>query len=342
MLETFIKAVVALVPVLFFLAVFVRLDSHRLISLAVLARVFVAGASLTILVYLLSGLAMDAFQVEWLTWSRVIAPALEESLKAGILIALFRRNQIGFQVDAALFGFAVGAGFSFAENLHYLYTASDAHHLTWVIRGFGTAIMHGGCAALFAVTAQIMTESHQRMNPLYYLPGLIAAILLHAIFNLFPVSPILSAAVTVMIIPLLLYLLFEKNDVTIHNFLEQDFDLHRRLLNQLDGGPDSQCATGEFVKDIQNLFRHPVNQWMRDYIHLHTELILSAESVLMARETGAELHSAGTIKDKIQALHQLEKDIGKAGMHTLSPHLRLSPHELWLIHIAEEEAFHPH
>ena len=48
-------------------------------------------------------------------------------------------------------------------------------------------------------------------NPLLYLPGLIAAFLLHAIFNHFPVSPVLSTVVTLLILPTILFLLFVRH-----------------------------------------------------------------------------------------------------------------------------------
>ena len=49
---------------------------------------------------------------------------------------------------------------------------------------------------------------------------LIVAFLLHAIFSHFPISPILSTAVTLLILPTLLFLLFERDERTIHDFLE--------------------------------------------------------------------------------------------------------------------------
>jgi RsiW-degrading membrane proteinase PrsW (M82 family) len=67
-------------------------------------------------------------------------------------------HRIGFLVDAAIFGFAVGTGFALAENLYYLRLAVDAGMGTWIVRGFGTALMHGGTTALFAVMAVARME----------------------------------------------------------------------------------------------------------------------------------------------------------------------------------------
>ena len=266
-----------------------------------------------------------------------MAPLVEETLKALVLVWLFRSDRVGFQIDAAILGFTVGAGFSFAENLFYLYHAADAHYIIWMVRGFGTAIMHGGCTALFGVIAQMITERHLKMNLLWCLPGLLAAILFHALFNHFPISPVLSTAATLMIIPTLLFLLFEKNEVTIHNFLEQDF----RPAPEPTAAAEWRAFLGlrnrPFCARPGKYFKAPVREHMRTYIHLHTELVLSAEGMLMAREHGLDIAVEDETHQKIAELHKLERTIGKAGMHALSPHLQLSRHEFWLIHMFEDE-----
>jgi RsiW-degrading membrane proteinase PrsW (M82 family) len=335
--EALLKALIALTPVIVFLLVLVRLDTHRLIGHQLLARVFVSGTALAVLAYFVNGLLLDLLQLSFTQYSRLVAPLVEETMKALVLVWLFRRERIGFQIDAAIFGFTVGAGFSFAENLFYLYHAGEAHHVIWMVRGFGTAIMHGGCTALFGVLAQMLIERRANMPAWWYLPPLLAATLFHALFNHFPVSPVLASVATLLLIPTLLFLLFEKNEVTIHNFLEQDFDRHQNLLLQLRGGPASGCSTGRFLRDLERYFKAPVRDHMRAYIHLHTELILSAEGILLAREHGLDIVVEDATHKKIEELHSLERTIGKAGMHALSPHLQLSRHEFWVIHMFEDE-----
>ncbi len=336
-IEILTKAVIALLPVLTGVLVLLKLDIHRLIGQHLLGRVFVAGGLLAVVSYFFHGALLDATNLSFSTYARGVAPVLEESLKAAVVVWLFRRDRVGFQTDAAIIGFTIGAGFSLVENLYYLYHISDAHYATWIVRGFGTAIMHGGCTAIFAVISQILTERHLKMNPLWYLPGWIVAILFHAIFNQFPVSPVLSTVVTLLIIPTLLFLLFERNEVTIHNFLEQDFDAHHRLLRQLLHGEPSGCETGRFLMDVERQFEPPTSEHIRLYVHLHTELVLSAEGVLLAREYGFDVTVADEAHHKIRELHRLEREIGTAGMHVLNPHIQLSTHEFWIIHRFEDE-----
>ena len=235
-----------------------RLDSHRLLGSDFVVRMFVTGGAIAIAAPFVNAFTIDSLGWEFGHYTRYGAPLIEELFKASAIILLFRTNRIGFLIDAGILGFAVGAGFSFVENIHYLTAVHDAHYGVWMVRGFGTAIMHGGATALFAIISEMMTERHLKMNPLLYVPGLIVAFLLHSIFNHFPVSPVLSTTVTLLILPTILFLLFERNAATIHNFLEMDFTAHRRLLKQIRHGEFSGCEAGRFLRDMKDKLAGPV------------------------------------------------------------------------------------
>jgi RsiW-degrading membrane proteinase PrsW (M82 family) len=337
-----LKAFIACLPALTLVLVLHHLDSHRLLGSRFMLKVFVSGMVIAVLSAFINALAIDILQMNYVNYTRYAAPFIEEVLKASVLVFLFRTNRIGFLIDAGILGFTVGAGFSFVENIYYLHLASDAHYGIWFVRGFGTAIMHGGATAFFAIVAQTLTERHLKMNPLYYLPGLIAAVILHSIFNHFPVSPVLSTAVTILTLPTLLFLVFEKNTVSIHNFLEHDFEAHKRLLRQLEHGDLTGCEAGRFLLDLKKTVSGSHAREMIYYFHLHTELILSAEQLLLSREQGIEIQVDGKTVSKIKEMHSLENTIGKAAMHTLRPHLHFSSKELWEVHLLEDEALHHH
>ena len=340
--DMFLKALIALAPVIVLVVVLFRLDSHRLLGTHFMARVFVAGGLSAIACYYINAFAIEYIALDFTRYSRLVAPLIEEMVKASIIVYLFHTNRIGFLIDAGILGFTVGAGFSFVENIYYLHTAHDAHYGVWAVRGFGTAIMHGGATALFAIIAEVMTERHLKMNPLLYVPGLIVAFLLHAVFNHFPISPILSTVVTLLILPTILFLLFERNESTIHNFLEMDFASHRKLLKQIRHGEFTGCEAGRFLKDMQEKLAAPVAQEMIDYFCLHTELVLNAESILLAREKGIDVEVGFEIQEKLRRMHALEDHIGHAGMRTLRPHLQFTAKDMWEIHLLEDEAVSPH
>ncbi len=340
--DIFLKALIALLPVIALVIVLDHLDSHRLLGARFILKVFVAGGIIAVISAFVNGFVLDYSQASFLNYTRYGAPIVEETLKASVLVFLFRTDRIGFLIDAGILGFTVGAGYSFVENIYYLTMASDAHYGTWFVRGFGTAIMHGGATAIFAILAQTLTERHLKMNPLLYLPGLLAAIILHSIFNHFPVSPVLSTSVTLLILPTLLFMLFERNTVSIHNYLEVDFNSHKRLLRQIEHGELSGCEAGRFLMDLKQVVTGSVSRDMVYYFHLHTELVLSAEQLLLAREQGINVSIDKEIIEKLTEFHGLEKSIGKAGMRALRPHLHFSHKELWEVHLLDDESNHHH
>jgi len=342
MFETIFKAIIALLPVIVLVVVLFRLDSHRLLGTHFMVRIFLAGCLSAIACSWINAFALEYIALDFARYTRYVAPLIEEMAKASILIYLFRINRIGFIIDAGILGFTVGAGFSFVENLYYLHMAHDAHYGVWVVRGFGTAIMHGGATALFAIIAETMTMRHLRMNPLLYIPGLIVAFLLHAIFNHFPVSPILSTVVTLLILPTILFLLFERDTASIHKFLELDFATHKRLLRQIEHGEYTGCEAGRFLLDMQTKLSAPVAAEMQEYFRLHTELVLSAETILLGREKGIDVEIGTQIRDRLERMHKLEDHIGHAGLRALRPHLQFTAKDMWEIHLLEDQAVSHH
>ncbi len=207
-LDILVRAPVGLLPVLIFLVVLVYMDSYKLVSLKNVLIVIVLGGLTALVAMYLNGWLLGVLEMPMKPYSRYVSPFVEESLKALVIIYLFRSSKIGFLVDSAIMGFAVGAGFALVENFQYLQIYSTASFGVWIVRGFGTAIMHGGVVAIFAVMSQTLTERQMKINPLYYLPGLAVAIFLHSIFNHFLVAPVLQTIGTLFILPPLLQLVF--------------------------------------------------------------------------------------------------------------------------------------
>src|SRR5262249_46250205 len=147
---------------------------------------------------------------------------------------LFQRARIGFLIDAAVIGFAVGAGFALIENLHFLYAFPEANVGVWIVRGFGTAMMHGGATAIFGVLAQSWTERHTKFEAVYYLPGLAAAVVIHSLFNHLLAMPVLATAAMVVVVPAALFLVFAKSEHRIHDWLIADVQSHEQLLREMN------------------------------------------------------------------------------------------------------------
>jgi RsiW-degrading membrane proteinase PrsW (M82 family) len=330
------RAPVGLLPVLIFLIVLLYMDSYKLVSFRTILWVILAGALLPIAGYWLNGYAIGMLDWDLQTYSRYASPIIEEGLKASVMIFLFRTNRIGFLVDAAILGFAVGAGFGVIENFYYLYMASDAHIAVWVVRGFGTAIMHGGVMALFAVMAQVLTERSMKINPLLYVPGFIVTIIIHSAFNHFPGTPILTTIGTLVVLPPIFLLVFQKGAHAMHEWLEVDFDEDAMLLEQINSPGFTESRIGRFLQDLKQKFEGPVVVDMLCYIRLYTELALRAKGVLMMRENGLDTPVGERTRAKFEEMRYLEKSIGKTGCLAMSPFLQMTRKDLWQLYVLEK------
>ena len=336
-LEASLKILVGLLPVLFFLGTLLYMESYKLVRLHLIIPVLLAGASTAVVAYFVNGYAIEAMNMEFVDYSHFVSPLIEESLKGLVVVYLFRRNRIGFLVDGAILGFAVGAGFAMAENMYYLYHAADAHIAIWIVRGFGTAVMHGGVTAIFAIIAQIMTERQTRANLFLFIPGLLAAAVIHSIFNQFWISPILSTLATLLLIPLILVLVFQKSITIMHQWLEVDFDANEVLLEKIHAGEFTHSKAGRFLLQLRQRFDGLIAADMLCYIRLHIELAMRAKSMLMAREFGMDIEKDKEIDDKFGELHALEKNIGKAGFLAMRPYLHMSRKDLWQLFVLKDQ-----
>ena len=336
-LDIFLKALIGILPVLVFLGVLRYMDSYKLVRLQLIFPVFLGGVSAAVFAYFANGYAIEMLNMEFIDYTRFVSPIIEESLKGLVVVLLFRSNRIGFLVDGAILGFAVGAGFAMAENMYYLYHAADAHIAIWVVRGFGTAVMHGGVTAIFAVFAQMMTEQQSRPRLFLFLPGLLVAAVLHSIFNQFPISPVLSTIATLLLIPLILMLVYQKSVTVMHKWLEVDFDANEEILKKIQAGEFTQSKAGQFLLQLRQRFDGLIVADMLCYIRLHVELAIRAKSVLMAREFDMEIDTDKEIDEKFKELHALEQSIGKAGFLAMSPYLNMSRKDLWQLFLLEKQ-----
>ena len=334
--ELLIRAPVGLIPVLSFLVALLYMDSYKLVGLKSVLWVIIAGGCIAILTYFFNGFLLDQLNINFQSFSRYVSPVSEEVLKALVIIWLFRINRIGFLVDSAIMGFAVGTGFAVVENFFYLQTAGDAHVAVWIVRGFGTAIMHGGVTAIFAILSQTITERNMKINPLLYFPGLVAAITFHSLFNHFVLPPLLMTVSYLALLPPVLYFVFQRSAVHLHEWLEVDFDDDARLLQQINSGEFTTSKIGQFLHDLRNKFEGPVVVDMLCYLRLYTELALRAKGVLMMRENGLDAPVGERTREKFAEMTYLEGSIGKTGVLAMRPFLHMTRKDLWQLYVLED------
>lgn len=337
-----LKALIALTPVLVCLVVFERLDAFKLVSLGEVLVLLAGGGTLTVISYFANSGVLDEFPVGFDNYARYTAPAVEETMKAALIVALFAFNRIGYLIDAAICGFAIGAGFAVAENAFYLHEFARADLGVWIVRGFGTALMHGGAAALMSVLSLVLYTPRLRadlksfrLNLLLFAPGLAVAILLHMAFNHFPEQPLVAMMVALIATPLGLFWLFSLGEGYAHRWLAEDSLSHAALLETMQNGTFAETDAGAAIIGLSRRGDSAVAADLWAYVSLNAELVVSAEATLLAIEDHRPNTDKSEFREKYRRLHDLERRLGRALVMAARQHMRFSRDDLWKMHELE-------
>jgi len=324
-----IHALLGLLPVCCFLGVLVYLDSYKLVPMRWILSAIGLGCVAAIVSYPLNSGVGDLLDISFVSLTRYVAPIIEEALKALIIVILIRNNRIGFLVDAAIFGFAVGAGFAIFENLFYLQYSPTMLLGTWIVRGFGTAIMHGGATAIFAIVAHTLMGQHQARGWILLLPGFVVAVIVHSLFNHFFFPPVVNTLVVLATLPVLFAVVFEFSEKSVSDWLGMGFDADTELIELINSGEFSASKVGMYLHSLKERFEGPVVVDLLCYLRLHTELSIRAKGLLMMREQGFMDKAGEETKAKLEELKFLESSIGATGLLAIKPFMQMSQKDLW-------------
>jgi RsiW-degrading membrane proteinase PrsW (M82 family) len=328
-----VRACIGLLPVLCFLVALLAMDSYKLVRLRNVAIVILLGGAAAGLSYVLNIALLGATGMDFGTYARTLGPLVEEVCKGAIVIALVRTHRIGFLVDAAIFGFAVGAGFAMIENLYYLQALADASLGVWIVRGFGTALLHGGVQAMFAVMLLALVDRRGRMGPGAVLPTLLAAAVLHAGFNQFVLPPIYQTLALMVLLPPLMMFVFSRSEAAVGDWLGAGFDADHELLALLDSGGFSESPHGQYLHTLRERFRGEVVADLVCYLRLHVELALRAKGLLLMRENGIEMPVDEATRARFEEMRYLEKTVGRTALLAIKPLLHMSRRDLWQLYM---------
>jgi hypothetical protein len=247
-------------------------------------------------------------------------------------------HRVGFLIDAAIFGFAAGTGFATIENLYYLEHYPDVGIGIWIVRGFGTALMHGGCTAIFAMISVTLLERARNGMLAALVPGFAIAVLLHSAYNHMYVSPKLATAAVIVVLPPLLLLVFQRSEKSVSDWLVQGFDADVNMLEAITSGRFAESPAGRYLSSIKNRFKGPVVADLLCYIRLHTELALRAKGMLLMRENGFDVAVDDETRSKLAEMRYLKSSVGKTGMLAMQPMLYGTHKDLWQLNLLDQES----
>ncbi len=328
-----LRIVVSLLPVFVFLAALIFLDSYKLVKLNSVLWTILMGIIAAVASLIINQTLMARAELDDVSYPRYVAPIVEELTKATYVLYLFKRKKIGFMVDAAIYGFAIGAGFSFFENVQYLQTLASSNIFLWIIRGFGTAVMHGGTTALFAIISKGLIDRRSSEKTHLFLPGLATAFLFHSFYNHFFFSPQLSTIIILLSLPTIFIVVFNQSEKATRNWLGTGFDTDMEVMELISTGNLTDSNIGKYLQSLKNRFPGEVVADMLCLLRLQIELSMRAKGVLLMREAGFRTQADPAIKEKFDEIAYLEKNIGKTGQLAIAPFLHTSSRDLWQLYM---------
>jgi len=295
--------------------------------------VIMAGAATAV-----ASLFVNQFVESWtgvdpVALARYVAPLVEEILKGTVLVVLFARHRVAFLVDAAILGFAVGAGFAAVENLHYFFILDDPNFALWIVRGFGTALMHGSVTAIMAIISLQLLDTRESFSLVFFLPGLALAVALHSLFNHFFIAPTVSTALLLVAMPGFFIIIFHVSERRTRDWLGTGFDTDAELLQVIVSGGVSDSRISAYLKELRQRFPPTTVVDMICLLRLRLELSIRAKGILLARQAGFDVPADPDMEGRFDELRFLEDAIGRTGLLALAPLFHFSDRDLWQYHM---------
>ena len=326
----------ALVPVLVLLAMFVWFDAFKLMNMREILVLLALGGVGAIASYPVSGRLLDAFPLGFSNYSRFVAPWIEEAIKAVFIIGLFRLNRVGFKLDAVITGFAIGAGFSVVENIIYLVRLTEYGASTWLVRGLGTAVMHGTTLAVLAATAHEFAERETReaasefnFSLLWFVPGYFLAVGLHLAFNQFPDRPLLAMLGASLFAPVAILGIFQFGTSEAEKWLKEEYAEHKAQLAALKAGNWPEGKSGHKIAGLAERLGPEATKRIRRYWELLAWLVAEAEETLIEEEEGDVVMDKSEVRAAFHELEGLRRALGKSSLTALNALLPFSRNDYW-------------
>jgi hypothetical protein len=242
---------------------------------------------------------------------------------------LFWRRRIGFLVDAAVLGFAVGAGFALVENVDYLLNLGAAPLALWLVRGLGTAVLHGTTAAVFAMMTKAFADRRSPLLQRAWMPGLAVAFAIHSGFNHLLLPPLTMTALLLVVLPIVIVLVFQQSERATRDWVGAGLDLDVELLDLVRSEYFASTRFGTYLQELRGRFGGLVVADMFCLLRLDLEISVQAKAMLLAREAGLDIPVSDDLDASLRELAYLQSSIGRTGLLALRPLQVTSDRDQW-------------
>jgi RsiW-degrading membrane proteinase PrsW (M82 family) len=323
----------ALVPVVAFLIALSLMDSFRLVRPAATLSAIAYGAISAGAILWLHDWFLHVHHVPAGFLTRYIAPITEETAKALLIGVLISSARVGFLVDAAVQGFAVGTGFALVENLTYLRSMPDAAVTLWVVRGLGTAVLQGATTAIFAMLSKTLADRRRDRIALAFVPGWIAAVAIHSLFNHRFLPAVAQTLALLIVLPLLVLWVFARSERATREWVGGGLDIDVELLDLVASESFAVTHFGRYLQALRARMPGPVVADMFCLLRLELELSVQAKAMLLAREAGLEVPVDDDLEACLEERRYLKQSIGTMGLLALKPLQVTSYRDDWHRHV---------
>jgi len=178
-----------------------------------------------------------------------------------------------------------------------------------------------------------LLEQGRRENLQAFVPGFVVAVVLHSAYNHLLFSPRIATLAILVVLPPLLYAVFQRSERAVGDWLGKGFDADTEMLELINSGRLSESPVGAYLKTLKGKFKGPVVADLLCYLQLYTELALRAKGILMMRESGFEVPVDEATHAKFAEMRYLESSIGKTGLLAIQPMCHMSHKDLWQLHM---------
>ena len=319
----------ALAPIVCLLALLVVMDSFKLLRWQLLAQALAAGIAAAGIALVVHAQLTATAAVPVSLVRRGIAPVVEELLKLAFIVYAIRHRRVGFPVDAAILGFAVGTGFALVENAYYLTSLKRGSAVLWLVRGFGVALLHAATTAIAAIMAQRLAAARPGQAWADFLPAALTAIVLHAVYNQFVLPPVVATLVLLAVLPPLVLLVFNRSERATREWMSDGLDLDVELLRLVLSADFGSTRLGAYLHELRSRFPGPVVADMFCLMRVELELGIRAKGMLLARDAGLDMPIDDETRRQLEEVAYLQKSIGPTGLLALGPLQVSSGRDMW-------------
>lgn len=323
------RFLLAIPPVFAFLWALRLLDTFRLVRLPRVIHAVGYGCGAALLCFLLDSAIFRMSPENADLHAKTAGPVIEEICTAAYVFWLVRTARVGFMVDAAICGFAVGAGFSLIENLYYMEVLGSSSLAVWTLRGFGTAIMHGGTTAIVGVVTARVPARSGHYQAIRFTAGLVLAIGIHIAWNIGLMTPLESSVAVLVGLPVLFWAIFVRSERALHRWMCDRLDHDIELLHIIQTGEYSDSRTSVYMQTLQLAF--PPDEWrdMVRILEISAELSGTAKGNLLRVAAGLPPSPHPGVDKLLAEMQLLKKRVGKAAARAIAPLHTRSARDLW-------------